>query len=438
MFTVQSLHVSLEIWGSIFELILSLCLLMGRKSGGNQWKIMVTMQLANVILLVMDAMAWGFRGTPGQVGYWMVRISNCSVFLLQEVMVVLYHTWICRLVFGTSHTAKRPVSYYLTYGIAAVGIALVMISQFTNLYYYFDANNVYHRNTMLPMAVLIGFDGGVIDFYLILRYRKRMSKMSFASALSYIILPLVAAVIQFLFYGVSWINLAFTISLIFMFLLYNMEQSQLLAAKEKELYDMRVAMMLSQIGPHFIYNTLATIRHLCKKDAKLAEETIDEFAGYLRGNLDFLTGKNCIIFEKEQLHTKNYLSIEQKRFGERLHVQWDIKTMDFFLPGLTLQPLVENAVKHGIMRREEGGTICISTEEKEDGIRISIEDDGVGFSPEKLKKDGKIHIGINNVRSRVEAMCGGSVTIRSTPGTGTKVMIWIPKEENKNENSGSR
>lgn len=438
MFTIQSLHVSLEIWGSIFGLIISLCLFMGRKSGGKRCRLMIYMQLVNVILLIMDAFAWGFRGYPGHIGYWMVRISNYFVFTLQDVMVILYHAWVCQTIFGGQKEKKMPVSFYLVYIIEAAAIVLIIISQFTNWYYYFDSANVYHRNALLPLAIMLGLGGGVLDFYLLIRYRKRMSKMIFVSAVSYIILPLLAVVVQLAFYGVSWINLAFTISLVFMFLVYIMEQSKLLAAKEKELYDMRVSVMLSQIGPHFIYNTLAVIRHLCKKDAKLAEETIDEFAGYLRGNLNFLSAQQCITFEKEKMHTKNYLAIEKKRFGERLHVIWKTEAVDFFVPGLTMQPLVENAVKHGIMRREEGGTIRISSKEKESEYLICIEDDGIGFLPEEIEKDGKVHIGIKNVKSRVEAMCGGTVTIHSIPGEGTKVFIQIPKGEDTNENCGSR
>lgn len=437
MFTIQSLHVSLEVWGSIFCLIISICLFMGRRSGEGYWKLMLYMQLVNVLLLVMDAFAWGFRGSPGHLGYWMVRISNCSVFILQYVMVALYHTWICKTIFDKQKTEKTPRVVYSVYGIETTAILFIVISQFTNWFYYFDANNVYHRSTLFPIAIVLGLMGGGIDFYLMLRYRKRISKMTFMSELSYIVLPLLAVIIQFLFYGVSWINLAITISLVIMFLVYIMEQSQLLVAKEKELYDMQVSVMLSQIGPHFIYNTLAVIRHLCKKDAGLAEETIDEFAGYLRGNLDFLSRQECITFEKEQMHTKNYLAIEKKRFGERLLVVWKTDVVDFLLPGLTMQPLVENAVKHGIMRREEGGTIWISTEEKENAYVICIEDDGVGFSPEAIEKDGKIHIGIKNVKSRVEAMCGGTVVVHSCPGKGTKVLIQIPKGENGHENIGS-
>lgn len=208
-------------------------------------------------------------------------------------------------------------------------------------------------------------------------------------------------------------------------------QKKVLAKKEQEIFDMRVTILTTQISQHFIYNTLTTIKYLCKKDAGLAAETVDEFSGYLRGNFDSLTGDKTICFSKELDHVKYFLSIEQKRFGKRINVIYDIREEDFMLPVLTLQPIVENAVRHGVVKREQGGTICISTGKSGEDYWIRVEDDGVGYRAKAKEKDKETHIGLENVTSRVKSLCGGTVTVESSLEEGTKVLIQIPERKKR-------
>lgn len=220
--------------------------------------------------------------------------------------------------------------------------------------------------------------------------------------------------------------------LFFLFLLSvtaMMKQKRKLEKKEQELYDMQINILSAQISQHFIYNTLTTIKYLCKKDALLAAETVDEFAGYLRGNLEALTGDKTIWFSEELMHVKNFLAIEQKRFGKRINVIYDIREEAFMIPPLTLQPIVENAVKHGIAPKEQGGTIRISTGKNDTDYWIRVEDDGVGYCVKERAKDKKTHIGMCNVAGRVGGLCGGSVKVLSSFGEGTKVLITIPRRK---------
>ena len=209
--------------------------------------------------------------------------------------------------------------------------------------------------------------------------------------------------------------------------IYSANHSKILKEKELELTQGRMAIMLSQIQPHFLYNSLASIQRLCIKDPKLAEETVAEFSRYLRGNMDSLSVKEPISFEKELFHVENYLSIEKKRFGERLNVVYEIFVRNFSIPALTLQPIVENAVRHGVTKREEGGTVTIRADETSKEIVITVTDDGVGFDPGE-RKDNRQHIGIENVRHRLAAMCGGTLTVQGEPGVGTTAVITLPKE----------
>lgn len=207
------------------------------------------------------------------------------------------------------------------------------------------------------------------------------------------------------------------------------KQARKTAELQKELGDMNMTLMLSQIQPHFMYNALNTIKYLTKKDPKSAETAIVKFSSYLRANMDSLTQKEPIPFKKELEHVQNYIHIESLRFGDRLKVEYDIEYDDFFIPPLTIQPIAENAIKHGINQKIDGGTLKISTCEEDNEIIISIEDDGVGFDINEEKNDGRSHIGMTNIKTRLMEMLNARVEVTSVQGVGTRVTIIIPKEE---------
>ena len=204
---------------------------------------------------------------------------------------------------------------------------------------------------------------------------------------------------------------------------------------QKELYEAKVSVMVSQIQPHFMYNALSSIAMLCKLDPDTAYNATITFSDYLRCNMDSLKQKTPVPFEKELEHLKKYLYIEQLRFGKKLNIVYDIKTTDFVLPQLSIQPLVENAVKHGVGMKKKGGTVTIATNETDEYYEVIISDDGVGFDTEQKKDDGRSHVGMENTRKRLKDLCGADVIITSVVGEGTVATVMLPKEEQNNENT---
>ena len=200
---------------------------------------------------------------------------------------------------------------------------------------------------------------------------------------------------------------------------------------QHELLQMRISIMVSQIQPHFLYNSLTSIAQLCEKNPTQAKKATIEFADYMRHNMNSLKDEKPVSFASELNHLKTYLSLEKMRFGDDLNVVFDIRTTDFNIPSLAVQPLVENAVKHGVGMKEDGGTVTIATKEAEDHFEIIVSDDGVGFDVTVPKNDGRAHVGMENVRNRLETMCNATVETESTPGKGTVVKILIPKEDEK-------
>ena len=196
-----------------------------------------------------------------------------------------------------------------------------------------------------------------------------------------------------------------------------------------QLSESRISTMMSQIRPHFIYNTLGSIEQLCSFDPPKAGELVHNFAKYLRGNFGELDNPKPIMMSKEMEHVRYYTSIEKVRFPDMTFL-FDLHGGDFPIPALTIQPIVENAIKHGLMKLPKGGTIRVVSYETDTHYCVTVTDDGVGFDTSELLDERK-HVGIRNIRGRLEAMVGGTLEIESTVGVGTKVLITIPKEECK-------
>jgi signal transduction histidine kinase len=196
-----------------------------------------------------------------------------------------------------------------------------------------------------------------------------------------------------------------------------------------ELAESRISTMMSQIRPHFIYNTLGSIEQLCKLDPPKAADLVHNFAKYLRGNFRELDNPKPILMSQEMEHVHHYISIENVRFPD-MTFTFEMNSEDFHIPALTVQPIVENAIKHGLMKLSKGGTIHVISYETDTDYCISIVDDGVGFDTSVLIDERK-HVGLRNIRERLKVMVNGKLEIESTVGVGTKVLVTIPKEVSK-------
>ncbi len=210
-----------------------------------------------------------------------------------------------------------------------------------------------------------------------------------------------------------------------MFLSY-MKQKQILEEKETQLTLSRITTMMSQIRSHFVFNILNAISGMCKYDPEKADETVVRFARYLRNNIDIMEDDNPILFTTELARLEDYVVLEQVRFGDHIEFYTDIKFDQFLLPPLILQPIVENAIKHGLTKKTGGGTIILSTWAEGENIKISIADDGVGFEMAELEKETSV--GLKNICYRLHHLAHGTLDIASTVGVGTTVTITIPKK----------
>ena len=273
-----------------------------------------------------------------------------------------------------------------------------------------------------------GCIGMLLIGFLILHRRKQLGRKKTVLFLLYLAFPLIGMSMRNLGILVSGQHIGIFLSILLTHSFLNSEQSHSMMEQEKLIEQNKMKIMLTQIKPHFIYNSLNTIYYLCGTDPKAAQKAVSEFSDYLRGNLDSLTTDALIPFKKELEHIHHYLYLEKLRFDDDLNIVIDTPVTDFSVPVLSIQLLVENAVKHGIGRKTGGGTVSIRTSENDEYYLITVEDDGNGFDPSQVRINGddRSHIGLSSMRGRVTAI-GGTVQIKSAPQQGTSVTVSIPK-----------
>lgn len=290
-------------------------------------------------------------------------------------------------------------------------------------------DRVYVRGSLYSLFQTYPFIALVANQYVIL-FTKQLNPYEKISLSSYCLAPLVALPVQYLFYGIAATSVSLLVSLVVVYNNVYIQRSIMLVQQDKELTQSRVNMMVSQIQPHFLYNTLTSIANICEKDPKTARNAIVDFSDYLRVNLDSLKRSRPVPFEQELEHCRTYLRFEKMRFEEDLNIEYDIRALDFEVPILSIQPLLENAVKHGICNRRNGGTVWLRTYEIQGMYYIEVEDDGVGFDVNaRPHNDAREHIGLENVEYRISEMCHGIMHVHSVLGEGTKITIMIPKKD---------
>ena len=314
--------------------------------------------------------------------------------------------------------------------VCAVYFVLTLTSPFTGAIFTIDAGGYYRDGTWKAVSFLLDPIIMIVVIIMILRYRKTLKAEGILYLVSISVLSIPTMILWDVWYPEPEYVMV-TLYFVLVFILFHKELTTQLVKKEKEMAESKITTMINQIQPHFIFNSLSPIKFLVKKDQMEAIEAIDEFSDYLRGSMDSLT-RNCGVPFSEELELVNhYLYMEKKRFGDKIHIEYDIQMDGFLVPALSVQPIVENAVKHGIRAQLKGGTIKIATKEDAKHFIIQITDDGAGFDPQAKKEDGKSHVGIANVQKRLALMCEGTLEIESAPGKGCQVTIRIPKRKGR-------
>lgn len=402
----------------VFSALVTLFLLIGAITDMNRksrfMSSFIILLISNILMQLGEAGIWFFAGELENIV--LLNISAMMSMVFSYVLISAYAH--CLTEFVCERKKVSFVPNYIILAISSIYILLSVISLFNGMFFSFDENGCFVNGPMYGLVRAFDLIVIIIGIFWVMCYRKILTLREISFLISFNVLPLLSMTLQ-RFWEPTPQYMAVTLSLIVIYVLFHGEITRQLA-------DSRISIMLSQIQPHFMHNMLTTIMYMCRTEPEEAEKTVGQFADYLRANMDSITLKQCIQFETELKHVKTYWSLEEKRFGDKIRAVYDIQENSFMLPSLTIQPIVENAVKHG-MRKGKQLTVTIRTYSDVNNYYVEINDDGRGFDVNAFENDGKSHIGIKNVQQRIKMMCGGELMVNSVPDQGTDAVIKIPK-----------
>lgn len=433
---VTTASILLELFALFITGLLMLSSLMTQDRHDKSSRIFYLMLSANAAALVCDLITWVWEGPHYTV---LMYTANFFVFSLGYVMTALFTAYLKCFISRKLKFDKYLI--LLEYLLAIISVLLVVVSLFNGMYFYVQDGRLV-SGPLAELSIILSLVMIFGDMVMIFAHRSELGIKNTTVFLSYGILPVIAFFIQLSGTELTITWLASTLTMLLIYLMIHIEYVRKLDRSQTELSENKVrlsqsqsALMLSQIQPHFLYNSLTVIDQLIKTDPTLAREALAEFSTYLRCNLSSLRRNELIPFSDELKHIRAYLSLEEMRFGELLHVSYNIEADDFYVPSLSIQPLVENAVNHGLSDKEDGGTVKLSVRSYNDRYEITVSDDGMGFYPGEYKHGGT-HMGLENIRTRLAALGAGELKVHSQVNAGTTatVIIYKNKETQRNEN----
>lgn len=433
---------ALELFAAIVTAMMLFGYLLERKKGAKNSRLFAWCLAVNTAMLLSDAPIWVLLANPSPERVIPIKILSFFSAAFFCAIISLYAYCL------TEHISEiKKISYNYAHVITAFcGVALLLyfINIFNGMYIYYDETGLDKTGPMFLLSQAISVILPAMTMILALKHHGVLGWRKTWTMVLFGAIPVLSIPLQF-YWTVTPVYFAVTVSLVLVYMLIRVEQAGRSANIEKELIKKELALsesnnalVLSQIQPHFLYNVLTSIYRLCDVKPEAAKEAVSNFSKYLRGNLDSIKQTEMISFAEELKHLQAYLALEKIRYGDYLKVEYNIEVAGFFIPPLTVQPLAENAVNHGVSDLPDGGVVTICTAETPDCYEIRVCDNGIGFNPDSVQSDGRTHVGISNVRSRLEIMCGGTLDITSDIGKGTTAIIKIPKGETENERYSGR
>jgi hypothetical protein len=422
MFDVRQINVAIELWGAAFCLVGIVGTLLFAHANERYRNLFIAIFFLEFIACTGDAIAGIFRGQPGALAWAGTHAGNLSTFLAGELLVPVITRYVCERI----AEANGPTYQRWCLGVDVACFCLCMFT-LSGMLYTIDVQNIYHRSELFWLfSAYVAVVNGVNSMFVVLS-RRKLHASTLHCLLFYALAPAASAIAQVAFYGLNIMAIVSVMGLVLIFMEMLSHSAAALAQAESDVAEARVAAMVSQIQPHFLFNALEAIQMLCRSNPARAEEAILFFSRYLRANLDSLRHTAPVPIERELEHTRTYLELERMADEERVSFVIDAPTTGFLVPALSVQVLAENAVKHGLERTREGGTVTVTTGENEDAWWVEVDDDGAGFVTSEAF-DGT-HVGISNTRARVAAMCNGTLEVWSKPNVGTTAIMRIPKGE---------
>ena len=377
------INVTVEFIGIVICILGIVQTLINARFNRNAEKYFVAVFVSLIIFSVSNIVGQHMRGLVGNGWRAALVVSNFVEFCMPCVIVYLLVNYVLS---EFDAERERKGIRILIKVLLLLHIVLLLISQFTGLYYTIDSENIYRRSALYPLSYIFTAVMMLLYAYLLIVYRKSMTLHAGIAFWISFTVPCVAMIAQIFIYGIYLIVFSSEISSLAMYMFLMSDYTDRYYRQQQEITKLKIDIMLAQIQPHFMYNCLQVIQHICLTDPEKASEAIGDFSDF------------------------------KELFGINI-------------PKMTLQPLVENAVIYGVRRSDTGkGTVTIRSEEFPDRYEISVIDNGSGFNADKVSDTGqRVGTGIQNVRNRLRLTCGGTLRIVSEHGKGTTATIILPK-----------
>ncbi len=370
----------------------------------NRWRLFCVAFFSVIVLKASASMLSRFSSV-----YWhnMPLQTTCDSLatLFSSAIIPLLALYILRC---CSQEPRQSFLWKLILSLWGICIAAAVGDLLTRTLFAGSTQDGTEQKRWLTLVYLFFTAISLIScFVAVIRRRKQLSKLQFILILVYLLAPV-------------------SVMLLAMELMLLVDQGKRYIKQKEEIADQKVRLAVLQMRPHFIYNTMTSIYCLIEQDAPKAQQVTLDFTNYLRKNFTAIAKEETIPFTEELEHTRAYLAVEQVRFKGKLFVEFDMPYTNFRLPPLTLQPIVENAVKHGVDPDLDPLYITVRTREDKQGAEITVEDTGPGFG---LNDNNEPHIALGNIRERLEMMCNGELTISEREGGGTVIRIIISNKQ---------
>jgi len=360
----------------------------------------------------------------------MIEVEKAASFLeslfptILIPMMTVYLVHCCEEDCRTSTLLRTALTLWFVY------IVLLVVAQFTDCFFYYTSDNElclgpWYPLMMAPLLAILS-----LTLVGVIRRQDKLSGRLF-NAFMISLIPMIVALAIHVFVPVFLlIGISIIIAGLSMFIVVASDQIEQRMRLQQEIARQRASIAVLQMRPHFIHNTMTSIYYLCDQDPKVAQKVTMDFNTYLRKNFTAIAKDELIPFTEELEHTRAYLAVEQAQFASKLVVDYDTPHTKFLVPPLTLQPLAENAVKHGMNPHTIPLRVCIRTWETGSGSEVIVEDNGPGFD---FAIANDPHTTLSNIRQRLKLMCGGTLDFTPREGGGTVVKVTIPAQQRLNE-----
>lgn len=393
--------------------------------------------LALVLVLLTAVVDWGDYWCwysydsllPGPVLDRAIRVRIlCSTahYILSPVVIVL------ELLVIVPDSSRKG---WIVLPAVVSGLIYLLSPFFHGLAFQIDAQNNFDRGPLgYTIFLVLLFYVFLLFLYSVRLFRDRDAHQG-AIVLLIVVMTVVTSLLEVenLVTHKSTAVTALGILLYYNYLLsiHQTRTHEALAEQRVQIERDKIQMLQLQIHPHFIFNSLHVIKSLIRRDPERAMDALIDFSDYLRSHIDVIRSDRLIPFSSELEHLQAYLALELADGIRNIQVEYQLEETEFLIPALAVQPIVENAIRHGLGSR--GGVVRLSTCRSGEDYLITVEDNGAGMGASTSQERQWLGVGIENVRTRLKMQCGGSLSYRTSP-EGTVAVIRIPADHKSVQN----